>query len=315
MKQTSLFLALLCLYLISCKKEENSDNVNDPETPVFIDSSYLDKWYVIDSVDSYEDTSSIYEFTYDNEKRVTSVEILKLNPSLILEHFGIMNYYYNGSDTLPYKSYTLQNTYFAGPLLMDTTTTFYFLDATGKRLRDSTLRTTWDGTSYISRIILTNYTYVSDNVITHSLYHGITYQNGVITDTLDLPTSDTTMVSNGNDLANIFYLGDAGAYITETTITYNTEPNIFSKFNIRNNFQYPNFGQHFGDFPTNTTNNPLHFHQIGYYAFGGTTTVSDLTYTYQYNSNGLVKSVIWPNLNIPSPSTNYVKNLFTYRNL
>lgn len=144
--------------LLSCQKEiTGEDNLNPPV--VVNDSNYLHKIYFLDSVVAgAKDTVRVVSYHYDNDKRVTQVtdsmeDVLGLLP------VSIHTYYYNGSDTIPYKS-MYQRYSVSIPASIDTQVTFHFYDASLKRVRDSVSDYTSSGTA--------------NWYVTHFLYSGNT---------------------------------------------------------------------------------------------------------------------------------------------
>lgn len=123
-----------------------------------MDGNYIDKAYCLSQEPGMPvDTTEICTYTYDNLKRVTKLNIMSYGfdeeePSdPIITTFL---YYYNGSDTLPYKSvYTViedsENS--------TTETSFHFYDASGRKLKDSLL--------ILNRSEVTEYSY-NGNIIT-----------------------------------------------------------------------------------------------------------------------------------------------------
>ena len=95
--KTAKFGVLICLiillFLVSCQKEFGIESDNILTTA---DSIYLDKIYELDNNGNRIDSLI---FVYDNQKRVVSMGF-----NYALPNAYMYTYYYNGSDTLPFKS-------------------------------------------------------------------------------------------------------------------------------------------------------------------------------------------------------------------
>ena len=98
---TTVFSILLICFFSSCQKEPDVDLGNDPAPPVDGDSTLLKMYVELDTtLPSGSDTTYKVIYTYDNQKRVKQVTVL------YDQYFERGDYFYSGSDTLPYMLVT-----------------------------------------------------------------------------------------------------------------------------------------------------------------------------------------------------------------
>ena len=153
MKTLSIFIAAIFLIMLqSCQKEISIEN-GIPAAPNAIDSNYLSKILysaVVNGVPT--DTAVFWTYKYDNLKRVTSFVDSTSNP-VPNSYF----YFYNGTDTLPFKTVLYQVGVWHD---YDTTITFHYFDNTGRNAKDSVIFSYSDIFSgYESWYEIRNYSY------------------------------------------------------------------------------------------------------------------------------------------------------------
>lgn len=145
--------------LVSCQKEFTIEGGITPIAPGTNDSVYLDR--VIEVYTALMD-STIQNFRYDNQKRVVGIS-RKLYRNNMLEDTSVATFFYNGSDTLPFKytDYAANMTvsYF------DSVVAFLYYDAQGRVVSDSTIYA-YGGpfTGYSKDKDIGNYQYVGNNI-------------------------------------------------------------------------------------------------------------------------------------------------------
>ena len=91
-------LLFVCLLLAACQKEIARPG-NLPVTPILntTDSNYIDKIIYLDSAGIMREDSILYQ--YDNLKRLVAIaDTISANEN------ETNVFYYNGTDTLPYKA-------------------------------------------------------------------------------------------------------------------------------------------------------------------------------------------------------------------
>ncbi len=125
------FFFISCLFttflLFSCKKDADTSNLINPA-----DSIYLNKVLVL------EGSSVIIsrKFSYDQQKRVVSIidSLYNLSAADIKNEYY---YYYNGSDTLPFKMIRKETDLTQNEVY--TNTSFYTFNSQGLKVKDSTI--------------------------------------------------------------------------------------------------------------------------------------------------------------------------------
>lgn len=255
----------LLFFFVSCQKEINPGNGTSPTTNT--DSIYLDKIYVLDNSGNRIDSIS---FVYDNMKRVVSMGFNNPYPDM-----DLYNYYYNGTDTLPFRSRHINLR--SGSL--DTTITYHVYDMNNRNLEDSALvsrRNTGPFGIFTYSVEVAHYSYGAGKKYTYS----------DITTSLPAPASffirtDTALVdANGNISSSKANFSTTSLYNT-SSLTYDSHINPFS---ILSNFKAHQ------NFPSGET---LFFE---YFPFNNILTLNETNqgspanttnYTYTYRSNGL----------------------------
>ena len=116
-------IVILCASLTACQKDfVIDDDINPPgdTTVTTKDSIYIDKLYYLDDA---SDTAAILNFIYDNQKRVTSIQVS--NSDVFLK------YAYNGADTVPSRKYEYNDS--------DSIYTYFILDNQQRVVYDSSI--------------------------------------------------------------------------------------------------------------------------------------------------------------------------------
>lgn len=281
------FQFFFLLFLVSCQKEINPENGTPSTTNN--DSIYLDKIYVLDNNGNQVDSIS---FVYDNMKRVVSMGFINPYPDM-----DLYNYYYNGTDTLPFKSRHIN----LSSSSLDTTVTYHVYDMNNRNLEDSALVSRWNTGPFGM------YTYLVE-VAHYSYGTGKKYTYTDITVALPAPSSfvrtDTAVVdAQGNVSSSKANFSTTSLYNT-SVLTYDSHVNPFS---ILSNFKAH---QHF---PSGETlffeyfpfNNMLSLKETNQGSPVNTT-----NYTYTYRSNGLPGTAT-----VVFNSIDTTRLLYTYRKL
>jgi hypothetical protein len=167
MKKISPFLMILAtIMLFSCQKElsgdTNSGNGNGGGTGGGTgnnDSVYLDRitevYYVLND-------STIQDFRYDNQKRVTSISRKHYQGNVLVDT-SVISLFYNGSDSLPFKF----TEYVAGLGFswFDSTINFLFYDVQGRMILDSSIYSSQGmGSPYFKEKDIYSLKYVATNI-------------------------------------------------------------------------------------------------------------------------------------------------------
>ena len=118
--------------IVSCQREVDG-TIDRTTNPVTNDSIYL-KQYVEKDITAAPGSDTIYkyDFYYDNAKRISGYLLTEYNYNPLMKSYTDVKYYYNGNDTLPFK--TTMHIQDAGLSYLDTT--FYFY-SNGKVAADS----------------------------------------------------------------------------------------------------------------------------------------------------------------------------------
>jgi hypothetical protein len=168
--KTKYFTLLLVagLFLFACQKEVSQDTTS-PTSPTDNDSTVLSKYIELDTLNGRIDTINVSTFEYDNLKRVTKVTTINYFnniPNLTYNPDKLV-YYYNGVDTLPYKTLYV---YF-DKNLRDSTINFFTRNASQVVVRDSSIDFFEERAVFDTTAITSNYTIYADSVIENQHYH------------------------------------------------------------------------------------------------------------------------------------------------
>ncbi len=232
---------LFSVFLISCGKDHPAQN-NPVINPV-ADTHYLSKEIVV-----YSGTgdTTVVTFHYDNAKRLIKIADTT-NYSTPFEYIGSTTYYYNGNDTFPYKSYHITTGSF-----IDTTTKFFYYDASGRKIKDSIILIFSDGANYQIYHTVNSFQYAVGKIYGYSvdsLVYTIvgpgTYRH--------VKTDTATLDANNYIVSNIKHEWDGS--IAQTEITNTTSKNYMSLLSIRNCLDVLPDG-YGGSGNANTSNNP-----------------------------------------------------------
>lgn len=296
-------ICLTCLFfLFSCQKE-----VNDPDivnnNPVSADSSYLSKMYIIDADGSgIVDTFETYTYVYDNLKRVSVLlDSSEDNTLHVLIPFQTTQYYYNGNDTLPFKSITIS--YNSGSNY-DTTTNFFAYNVSGKLAADSGLYIVNPPNPIFVKDIR-SYQYGSA-VITGIRTVTTINQNGTSV-SVEKDTAQTD--ANGNIIHNI---KNRDFETVNSTFTWDTHPSPFARISNFQTFAIVPFGETFF-YEMPSKNNRLHVTEITTDNSSGTVQHNyddDLTGKYSYNITGYPSQILIPDPAVPGA---YERIVFIYK--
>lgn len=129
-------LVFAFILLNGCQKDFTEEDLDPPVLTG--DSTYLDKFMLLDSSATGIDTAHLFVYEYDVNKRVTSLKNYWEEDSGMM--LGIeIRYHYSGNDTMPFSSIRHEYDYDNGIVSSkDTTHTFYYFQ-NGKLVRDSSI--------------------------------------------------------------------------------------------------------------------------------------------------------------------------------
>ena len=210
----------------------------------------------------------------------------------------LTTYYYQGSDTLPYKEISIKypNAYNE----YDSTTDFYTYNSTGLLVRDSGYYV--DHSSGLFAVNANQTYQYSGTTVTGMSNDQITDMSGTYTE-IDVDTAQTDQ--NGNVIHNIKRTQSG---MIESTITWDNKPPPFARLNIFHaSFIFP-FGEtYFYELPGK--NNRLHVTET---YDGSPGFDEDFTGKYTYNTAGYPIQILQTALTYPGPHT---KVVFVYQAL
>jgi len=194
-KPLSLFIlfAGILISIVGCRKSNNNSTNNSG--PLLSELVDLDA-----TLSAPDDTSFVEKFSYDNSERVT--ESLQLEYNLPgVDTIEKDTYYYNGSDTLPYKTLHYENSPDSALLPFDVaynyesgningTSTIYYFYLSGKLIEDSAIGYNYTQTntySYVGNSVIRNQSSTT-NGTANSVYVDTFYQtsqNGNLINQID----------------------------------------------------------------------------------------------------------------------------------
>jgi hypothetical protein len=204
----------MSIFITSCKKDTPSNTNNNPSSGF----PRLAKYIELDTTQSAPyDTASIFYFTYDNSGRLTGglqVYFGSVHDSVEVD---LSQNFYQGADTLPYKSYGLDRDLTTPAIDYDTALVYY--DANGRSIRDSIRETYIDeSSSTTTNYISSDRWAFSGSQVSWLNYNYIPYSSYPNTDTV------TQIISNGNIITqNDIAWGGGQNY----TFSFDTHPNPF----------------------------------------------------------------------------------------
>jgi hypothetical protein len=302
-KYFSIIVFFISFFFFSCQKEVTTDNFssNNNSSNNLIDSNYLDKIYQVYMTGGSYDTVGVWIYNYDNLKRVSSMVLQSIDPSIT---DGVSyQYFYNNLDTLPYKTVSIETS----NNIANTTIHFHFWDGNGRNLQDSSLYTNGGVSYYLVR----SYSY-GNNMIMGSQYTDLSA--GPI---INLTQKDTaTTDSYGNILQSKKYVFNTNNNIWElsSTTSYNNDGKR-SPFSILSNYKT------FRVFPSGETlyyELPVFYNSTSQTETNsiqtGNPNTNNFTNTNLYNSNNQL-SVVTINATYSSSTPETTRLIFTYKSL
>jgi hypothetical protein len=308
MKKTIAIIFILNVFLISCQKDYTIDPLPTMTNQTTTDDSTLLSMYVeIDTTAPANlDTLAKAIYSYDNLKRIIKYDWIYYTNGVIASPVGLRwknLYFYNGTDTLPYKE--IDSSYEQGSISAET---IYHTYLNGKIILDSS------NNGYVNKYShLTSKTV--DTVITYNyptpplvrrFGYKVTYRqftnNNLISEKDSLFVADYST----NPFTYRFYIVD------NRSSTYDNFLNPLLKFNNIQPFPYDGYFPKLNDYESQSKNNITDFIQVKRGATG-TMNNSDehFTTSYIYKSNGFPK--ISRTIDLLNPS-NSSKAFYFYTN-
>lgn len=295
----ALFATLVTIVIISCQKEFSVEGGTIIISPTVLDSNYLDTVYEFSTRTGITDTTAYYSYKYDAQKRVVSINWQWGDFLLPYQDSGSIKYFYNGADSLPYKSYMV--TTYDGMLVFDTLNTFYTYDNSARLIKDSSVASDRGTASpyYRVRQYLNLYNYAAGKITRQSsdlpiieptpIAYPPTYMlDTAIIDANQNPVTTVNYISRNN---NTSFVKDH-----DIIIGYDNKPSPYYKLNIFNSScPIPALDQTF--FLNYTGKN----NYINY-----TTGSSTVVYTNVYFSNGYLKKTSYPSEIDPAFTDGYI---------
>ncbi|MEO7306160.1 MAG: hypothetical protein ABIR78_02905 [Ferruginibacter sp.] len=286
-------LILVCfIFFIGCQKEISIEN-GGGSTPIVTntDSIYLDKIYALDNNGNRVDSIMI---TYDNQKRVISMGFNTVSPDVYM-----YNYFYNGADTIPFKSRLIQ----VSSGSSDTTTTYHYYNSNQRNIKDSAITSRLDGGPFGSywlytEIVRYNYAVGKRYAYTDFIFMSPTPGSSV--------REDTAVVDNENNITSSkAYFSGSGLQNT-SDLTFDTHINPFRLLsNFKAHQRFPSGETLFFEyFPYN---NILSLREVNHGS-----PVNITKYTYTYKPNGLPETALITFNSTPPDTTRF---LYRYRKL
>jgi hypothetical protein len=309
-----LFLTLLTTAAIlqSCQKQFNPEEEIPSGRTSSTDSIYVDKVYHIDK--NTLDTLQTSTYTYDSRKRVTSLIIVPSD--LNTSNIGSYTYYYNGLDTVPYKTIADFGLYYRYPGVYagrEIDTIFHFFDNLGRKLKDSALYYYYSLSGMLA---------LDSTQIRFIDKHTYNFNNTVVTSDYYQSPSDTYAINNSIDSFIVDNFGNILKHYTRDysspfTFTYDlvasfTYENQRSPFSYLSNFK--TFGLPYFDFDV------LMYGERPFYSVPKTITettvpVGGVTFNNTFNSKNQLVSVDIGHNRVPTTWYDSVRVAITYKSL
>jgi hypothetical protein len=308
-----LYLIFFVITFSACQKEASLENGSNPVVPVTSpDSTYLSKIYKISFDGAVLDTVEITNYFYDASKRVTRLTLTGSNiPGSSI--FRDEQYFYNGTDTLPYKSVNIEYLNFGAPTTY-TTTSFFYYNAAGQKIADSIIQTA-PNSAPLARIETVNhYQYAAGKIYGTGQERSFFTNN---TSSIGHNSMDTaTLDGAGNLISNRKHkqYNPPSAFANDTiisVITYDAKPSPFARLSNYKAYTVFPSGETVYD-ESAQKNNRLHITETttgnitGYNLYD-----EDFTGLYTYHANGYPKEIFIPNYLSTNPG-NYFRFVFTY---
>jgi hypothetical protein len=286
----SVLAVLVVLLLTSCQQEPD-DVILSPSPNTVDNSSYLKTIVSLDtSLPAGQDTSFVYHFLYDSQKRLVEIRGFDYETGLTEEN---EKRFYNGNDTLPYKVvFYLEET----PPFADQIDTIYLTYQNGVIIKDSVIQ--YSGTqrhtpivSYF-RPLSANRWYISryfqnpgGPVFKDSVVGNLTWANGNL-----ISQKDTTFQPLLNQWSS--------------SAQYDNHPNPFYRYTLAYPFVSVFFMTRYPLFDQRTRNN-----QTSLTVTSNGTLSSQAQINYQYRSDGYPVSMTISGLG------DTLKDLYFYQKL
>jgi hypothetical protein len=273
---------ILLIFFVSCQKETSLENgTQGPNNPASPDSTYIDKIRYINILSSGDSSTSIDQYKYDAAKRLVSIfsDSIYVSPGN-LPSFDREDFYYNGTDTLPYKHVSIS--YDPEPTIGSKDTSTSWLFYTGNRLiKDSAIHAhipNYNPASGFHDTSVLYYNYAPGMIFIQSVN---TFSSGQI-DTLRLDANENIISGKNYD----FQVGNP---VVKEIITYDNKANPWRRFK-------PFFGSYTGgrsDY-VDVTNGFNNYTSFKFYDINSGALLREVSYTYQYNALGLpvIKSLV-----------------------
>lgn len=330
MKTKYIFLPLItiaALYFSACQKDFTIDGiagrVDSVSVPSTGDSIYLTKSFFIEWGNlSYlsPDTVDRQYYQYDNLKRlITVLDTNKQRTAPLPEGIFRKSYFYNGLDTLPFKSITFNEEIGGGNPGKDTITSHYLYNSNALLILDSTI-SSHKALSLASGITsfsvdkkIIRFSYLSNKIYVLVQNTNLVNTNGIIglqTTSTDTATLDGggNIISVNSSLLNNTVVGALPFYL-KNNYTYDNKPSPFFSMNIKKLLYSSFFGSIYSSIYDNSpVNNILKVHNIGN---NSSIYDEDASNGYVYKQNGYPSSVL-DTINSPGFIPYPAKQVFFY---
>ena len=295
--QLIIISVLMATIFLSCNKENNNELPNsDPVTPVLSDSTLLWKCVRLDTTRTPGlDTIERFLFNYDSQLRLIHMSYntragSSPSPSYSSDYQNF--YFYNGSDTTPYK----QIIHFASSNV-NISDTIYYTYATNGLVASDSVRRQFNSTISPSYQLISVKRYNVAGTIVNVSSSQTQIQAGASPIVCNTNTVFNLTYSNGNIITEQQNSSGCSNSSVTRPIAYDNKPNPFFK---ALNIHYPvTLHSYFG---TNQKNNVVQEYLI--------TTGNNIRNDYIYGTNGLPSIVRWTDLSGVQRS---YKGLFYYR--
>lgn len=316
--KTKYFYLLLAmgLFIFSCQKEispENNGTTPPPPPSAGNDSTVLSMYIELDTLGATIDTLDKTIFEYDALKRITAIkstEYAQNAPKLNINVPTEAGYfYYNGSDTLPYKTIEVAiDNDGNNDFHVDSSISFLTRNASQQVTRDSVYYFQFLRSQGAAQAVIhtstSNYTIYADSVIENNSELEII--SGSIFNQVISKNKYVQTKANGNLLTENCFLFDNNAYrlLRSATYSYDTKINPLKVYSTNYPVSLnPYFSNNSYFFPNNFTS-----------VTGTDNTVTPAyvdaeNYTYIYNTSGYPKTVVISN---PTNSVYDRKGIFFY---
>jgi hypothetical protein len=273
----SLFAGIMLIStLVSCEKETSLENgIPGPSGTTTADSSnYIDRIrYTEVTRNGLDSITYVDQYKYDAGKRLVRISrdsmfVSPGNQSFINGYTYTIDFFYNGTDTMPFKKVTVFDNLF-DPLGSRSTTTNWFFYTGNRLLKDSAISVS------IQNNPPSNDTYTE--VSRYSYAPGRIYieRIGSLSDEYD-----TLQLDAKENIINSKSYNSSGDLEFETIVTYDNKLNPLHRYKPFH--QYIIFGPEPNEDEMNGFNN---YASIQNYDNNGPQLV-DESYTYQYNTMG-----------------------------